>query len=650
MNRLCYHIIRKITLILCIMCVHAFAFAEITPHTLTSTFDKKDEIYFEAVSYVGILLDPQDDLEIDSVIAKKDSFVYYQIDSLNKEKNSLDSPFWLHFSLINETDTITEWILDLQRQYSYQVHIENEGIVTYGGEVREHNNYKDRPYKPSCNTFPFKLLSGDSIELYLKFRAWRTQDFYINTKTRRDKNREIFELNYSLLGGKFQFVFVVLGFFLALFTFSQYLLYQDKAYLYYAIYLLIGSLYFLHRFELDFGYNILFADVMIYYSKFEPFLTYGLILSYGLFGQAFGNFKGKAKIKVDKCVKWLVIAVCAALVIHVLMIIFSYKPAYHVNRWMKVILLIFMITEAVVFYHNRNRLVNVFLIGSFILTLGTIAAFFNQILIENVSFLNNWNYDSYEVMRVVGFFEFFFFSIALGYKTRLIQDERNKMELELAEQELELIVKDLKVIKAQLNPHFIFNCLNSIKGLIRKNDNNTAEKYVQHFSKLARNTLNFSEKEYITLDEELEISDLYLKMEALRFGHSFEYKTIVDEGINLESIHIPPLILQPYLENAIHHGLHPKVGKKRLHIEVYREVDKLICAIDDTGIGRKLAAERKAKRFNPNPSFGMKLTQSRMMQYSKLAGEDIFTVNIIDKKNEQGQATGTRIEITFTEQ
>jgi len=647
LNYLCYHIIRKFTLILCLVCANVFVFAQANLHSLRSTFDEKKEINVESVSYVGFMPDEGDSLEINDVISSKSYFEWYDIDVLNKKKHSLKSPFWLHFSLINETDTINEWVFELQRQYSYQVYIEKEEIITGGKKVREHNNHQDRPYKSSCNTFPFELSSGDTIDLYLNFRAWRSQDFYINIKTKRDKDKEIFQLHYSL-GTKFQFAFLILGFFMSLFTLSQFALHQDKSYLYYAIYLLIGSLYFLHRFELDFGHNILFAEVMIFYSKCEPFFTYGLILSYGLFGRAFANFKGEAKIQTDKYTKWLIYAAFTALTIHVLMLILLYKNAYHVNRWMKLVLLMFMIAQAVVFYRNRNRLATVFLLGSFILTLGTTAAFTNQLIMDSVPYFNNSEYDSYEVMRIVGLFEFFFFAIALGYKTRLIQDERNALKVESAEQKFELIVKDLKVMKAQLNPHFIFNCLNSIKGLIRKNDNHTAEKYIQHFAKLARNTLEYSEKEQITLDEELEISDLYLKMEALRFGDSFEYQKILGRDINLEAIHVPPLILQPYLENAIHHGLHPKVGDKILRIEVYREAEKLICAIDDTGIGRKLAAERKAKQAHSNVSFGLKLTKNRMMQYSKLLGEDVFTVNIIDKTDADGQVAGTRIEITFT--
>ncbi len=605
-------------------------------------------MHAKTIKHVDFLIDKGDNQRIFDVMNRKNHFERSHIDSLNKNKSSYNSPFWLHFSMVNETDTISDWMLEVNKRHSCHFHVVKEGIVPNDGETREHNNYQDRPYKPAHNVFPVKLSPKDSVDLFLRFKGWKSQHLYIDIKTKRDKEKEIFKQHASL-GGKFEFAFVILGFFLALFTLSQYALYQDKAYLYYAIYLLIGSLYFLHRFELDFGYNILFGSVMVYYSKFEPFLTYGLILSYGLFGQAFGNFKGEAKIQVDKCVKWLIFAVCIALAIHVLMLIFTIKRAYHVNRWMKVVLLVFMIAEAVIFYRNRNRLVNLFLIGSLILTLGTIAAFFNQILIDYISFLNNLDYNSYEVMRVVSFFEFLFFSIALGYKTRLIQDERNALEIESAEQKLDLIVKDLEVMRAQLNPHFIFNCLNSIKGLIRKNDNDTAEKHIQHFAKLARNTLEYSEKEQITLDEELDISDLYLKMEALRFGDSFEYRTIVDKEINLEAIHIPPLILQPYLENAIHHGLHPKTGDKMLRIEIYREAEKLICAIDDNGIGRQLAVARKAEQAHPNISFGMKLTQNRMEQYNKL-GEGVFMVNIIDKIDTQGQATGTRIEITFTGQ
>lgn len=201
----------------------------------------------------------------------------------------------------------------------------------------------------------------------------------------------------------------------------------------------------------------------------------------------------------------------------------------------------------------------------------------------------------------------------------------------------ELDELEIQALKAQINPHFVFNCLNSIRGFIYDEDFENADLYLQKFSQVLRSTLKFSSKPCITLQEELEFIDTYLVLEKLRFGDKFEYSINLEEGPSLQGIMIPAMLLQPFVENAINHGVDHLVDKTgKILVNVYLANDKLHITIDDNGIGREKAREIKLLRNMTHESKGMQLTQRRMELYH-------ITMKIIDKKDKNGQACGTTI-------
>jgi len=157
------------------------------------------------------------------------------------------------------------------------------------------------------------------------------------------------------------------------------------------------------------------------------------------------------------------------------------------RRWTFVGLLIFVVPMTVILYRSGTRLSYIFFVGSMILVLGAIIAFIKVPFLEPILLPKGIEYNSYAAMRVIAVFEYAFFAIALGYKTRLIQEDKNRAELEALDAQF-------KALKAQLNPHFIFNCLNSIKGLIKKNENIIAEEYLESFANLTRNMACFLKK------------------------------------------------------------------------------------------------------------------------------------------------------------
>jgi LytS/YehU family sensor histidine kinase len=206
---------------------------------------------------------------------------------------------------------------------------------------------------------------------------------------------------------------------------------------------------------------------------------------------------------------------------------------------------------------------------------------------------------------------------------------------------------ELNALRAQMNPHFIFNCLNSIDYYIIKNETEKASDYLNRFSKLIRLILQNSRAEYVNLKDELEALKLYMEMESIRFDHRFDYVVRVGSGLQLENIEIPPLLLQPYVENAIWHGLAKKSdGKNRLDLTITRQNGLLHCRIEDNGIGREAAQKMKSESTSTHRSMGMYITRDRLSALNKVQQANADVV-ITDLKHEDGTAAGTRVEINI---
>jgi len=210
----------------------------------------------------------------------------------------------------------------------------------------------------------------------------------------------------------------------------------------------------------------------------------------------------------------------------------------------------------------------------------------------------------------------------------------------------ELAHSEATALKAQMNPHFLFNSLNAIDNFILNNDPAQASDYLSKFSKLIRQILDYSNQQNITLLQEIEILKLYVKMEQMRFPSKFQFNIVIDSNLEIEKINIPPLLIQPYVENAIWHGLMHLEYPGKLEIEFAKEKDFLICTITDNGIGRVKAQEIKSKSATKRKSRGMKITNDRIRLLNELS-EHSGSVDIIDLYTQQGAASGTKIRIRF---
>ena len=225
-----------------------------------------------------------------------------------------------------------------------------------------------------------------------------------------------------------------------------------------------------------------------------------------------------------------------------------------------------------------------------------------------------------------------------------------KQERMRATHEKEILQLEAKALRSQMNPHFIFNCMNSIKSLIQKNENEKATGYLTIFSKLIRTIFQNSDKREITLYDEIETCRLYAELESMRFGNKLSYTFNVDEAIDLKSITVPALILQPFIENAIWHGIMPKEEGGTLRVNISKKENKIFCIVEDDGIGREISMKNKFNTSGTNhQSKGIRLTQSRL-ELNNLLNERNATVEIIDKTDENNKPCGTKVLLTFNEE
>ena len=199
-------------------------------------------------------------------------------------------------------------------------------------------------------------------------------------------------------------------------------------------------------------------------------------------------------------------------------------------------------------------------------------------------------------------------------------------------------------LRQQMNPHFIFNTLNSIQYYMYQNDKLATNNYLTKFTNLMRKVLENSQHTSITLNDELDALNLYLELESIRFKDKFDYTITVDEEIDTLLFKIPTMLIQPYVENSICHGLMPGEGKGMLKIDIRLKDNYISCTIEDNGIGREAAQKRKsAKDLNHN-SLGTRIVSSRLDLVNALYGTSLKTI-YTDLKNSSGEPEGTRVEI-----
>jgi len=223
--------------------------------------------------------------------------------------------------------------------------------------------------------------------------------------------------------------------------------------------------------------------------------------------------------------------------------------------------------------------------------------------------------------------------------------KKEQYKLQLVQLESELKQSQLSGIKAQMNPHFMFNALNSIQEFILLNDKKQANLYMGKFADLMRMTLDMSNKKEVVLEDEITMLELYLELEALRFEEKFIYHIHIDNNVDKAHIYLPAMLIQPHIENAVKHGLLHKTGEKKLEVHFrMQDANTLNCKVADNGIGRKRSSEINARQRKKHTSFATGATQRRLelLNHGK---QQPIGVNYNDLIDAHGNAIGTVVSI-----
>jgi len=241
-------------------------------------------------------------------------------------------------------------------------------------------------------------------------------------------------------------------------------------------------------------------------------------------------------------------------------------------------------------------------------------------------------------MLFLGIFVLLIFGITFSIFSRLQLKKRLTLQRDLAEYEQ-------KALHLQMNPHFVFNCLGSISSFIVQNGTDSAIKYLSKFSKLMRLTLEYSKESLIPIDREIEGLQNYLELEQLRFNRVFEFSITKDPSIE-DDMGIPPLLLQPFVENAIIHGIVPKKENGNISVDFSLDGEKLICTVTDDGIGIDQSRKNKEKSVTVHKSMALEITRKRLEVIQAVTSKTT-QVEIKEIKDVQGRVSGTRIVLNL---
>ena len=248
---------------------------------------------------------------------------------------------------------------------------------------------------------------------------------------------------------------------------------------------------------------------------------------------------------------------------------------------------------------------------------------------ERANLLKNiWFIVFASVLIVVGVSSFFVFR-SMKQKSVITNQKNNLLKQ--------------KLLVSQMNPHFIFNSLNAIQNYIFKQDSLKAGNYLAQFSELIRMILDFSRKDYISIESEVKLLNTYLELQKLRFENKFDYSILVDENIDQSQLQIPPMLAQPFIENAIEHGIFHKKEKGRVDVRLYFDNDLLIYEIEDDGVGMDEAMKLKNKLKTSYESLATIITKERMSNLSE-QGKSNFEIIIIDKKSADQNGSGVKVK------
>ncbi|WKV13745.1 histidine kinase [Marivirga harenae] len=469
--------------------------------------------------------------------------------------------------------------------------------------------------------------------------------------------------------------FLGIMFFVLLYALGVYFYEKKAIYFYYSLYIFVLGIYLFSRSE--FIYISIISEIEAYFPRINFYIsdTFQYIAHFAAlqFGILFLNAKKDYPI-FFRAAYFVRIIFFLAVGLSILNIstfnnmLFNDWLSY-IERTFATLATVYM--QIVILIQSKNRLVIFYMVGSILFLLGAVISVFALDVIY---------------MRIGTLLEILLFSLGLAYRSNLIQNERNifkeRMISEIQEKEelLNTYNEDLKrqvlersealiaeqqlferekqkvlklslekeidrvkmtALRSQMKPHFLFNALNAIRALIIKNDSHQAYDYLTDFSRLVRYILESSENDYVSLEEELKMLKIYVRIERMRADSSFDYSVHVDRSINARKLSIPPLILQPFLENAIVHGVDMDKPNQVLSLKISLASNSLIkFEVQDNGKGRnKNIKEKRYAGLGKKKSMAVDLTQKRL----DLLDSDRAKLEIKDLYLDDGAPGGTKV-------
>ncbi len=493
-----------------------------------------------------------------------------------------------------------------------------------------------------------------------------------------EDNLVTYFFNYPFQNG---FIIFTIGalFILTVFHFLLYFQHKDKLYLLYSGYTFFIIFSQLHHLNEGFLYQLFLPIKQV--VSYPTIATKIYFILYVFFTFKFLNIKSELPkwYKWSKQFMYIIILYCT-LVFIVYLIKMDVTILYDGYMLFTIPMTIFGIILYIPFFKVKSPLKYYIIIGSFILLISSLISLVYYLNLQNT---NQSIEPSYSILYIGFLLENVLFSLGLGHKQKLVLEERDQSKDKLIQQlkeneklrdkiqeQLERDVKslneqaeierlknleieydkelaELKVssLRSQMNPHFIFNSLNSIKRYIIDNEKENAVFYLNKFSKLIRKILASTENRESSLEEELETLKLYVNIENLRFNNTIDFKMDCDPSLNLSSIKIPSLITQPFIENAIWHGLSLKKDQRILKMNLKKENESQVrFDIIDNGIGREKSSALKAKKLHKRDSLGVKLSEERLKHFSK-SFKTQGTITFTDLYDENNKPSGTKVSI-----
>ncbi|MFN3852663.1 MAG: histidine kinase [Spirosomataceae bacterium] len=545
-----------------------------------------------------------------------------------------ENHYWLRFKLKNSSDQ-TQKLL-----FSAGLHLEislfdGESVLSASQKYRKPErpyiyDYRYLPIEIGANqTKEYYVLITDLIEKKFELKPVLMTESYDNAQ----KMAAFYSDSYTL---SVNYGLITILFFMGLFIFMQYWLNRQRYFLYYSYYLFSMWLFSIW----GFSHATFVSNLMNY----VPFLKFTLRQNFYVLVAHYFYFLFVAEFlethiynpRIDKYFKILRKSILFLVVLEVVLTVIYRRLDFEIylTFFSQLYLSVNGLIAIVLIFTIKGQFATFIKIGSLSLLFASIFGFLSiylDLVPQSSAILPHYPniYFNYFVLG-----EILCFSLGLGYKFSESIREKSRLQQEISQSEL-------NVLRLQINPHFIFNSLNSIKSYILKEKSNEAANYLSDFSQLFRAVLEQSREPIITLKEEIDTLLLYIKLEQKRLQEQFEFDFIIEPEINTQDIILPSLLLQPYVENAIKHGLSSKKTGGILNLSFSINKDVVICRIEDNGVGRMTAYG--SSKEPSHRSMGTQIINERLKLFKESYNWDI-RVEIIDKYD-SGVPTGTLISI-----